>query len=97
MASLGGAVRPGCHHFGVTPFYDENSLTLLLKTFEDVVASVNVSFMRSKVLKPSQPKATFFCFAIIGLIELLSMIAMFARSSRKNMWKPLSFYRRFYL
>ena len=22
VASLGGAARPGCHHFGVTPFYD---------------------------------------------------------------------------
>ena len=54
-----GVARPGCHHFGMTPFYDENSLKLLQKTFENVVASVNVSFMRSKAYKSSQPKATF--------------------------------------
>ena len=50
VASLGGGAggvaRPGCHRFGVTPFYDESRLKLLLNMFEDVVASVNVSFMR---------------------------------------------------
>ena len=69
----------------MTPFYDENSLKLLPQTFDDAVASVNVSFMRSKAYKPSQPKATFFCFAIIGLIQLLSLVALFAKSSRRNM------------
>ena len=24
VANGGGAARPGCHHFGVTPFYDNN-------------------------------------------------------------------------
>ena len=42
------AARPRCHHFGVTSFYDENSSKLLLKTFSNVVASVNVSFTRPK-------------------------------------------------
>ena len=77
-----GADRPGCHHFRVTPFYDENSLKLLLKTFLDVVASVNVSFMRSK--KVFAAKSDFFALIFMSLIQLLSLIALFAGSSSQK-------------
>ena len=93
MLSTSGVPRgAGEGAFGVTPFYDENS----------VIATKNVlgrcckrrrKLIAFKNIRAFAAKIELFCFEIIGLIQMLSLIALVARSSsRRNMWEFLSFY-----
>ena len=90
-----GGARFGCHHYEMTPFYDDNSSNSLLKTFLNVVASVNVSFMRPKTQNRSFRSHNFFllCNYRPHSIAIIDRIVC----KKLAMWKLLSFYRCFYL
>ena len=72
-----GVARFGCHHSGVTPFYDENSSKLPLKTFLNVVATVSVNFMRPKAQNNSfrsQKRLFLLCNHAPHLIAIIDCI-----------------------